>query len=64
MPAFLQVVDIAGLVKGAHEGQGLGNAFLSHIGACDAIFHVVSKSLKLNKEAIIDCDVYSDRKQS
>ena len=43
VPAFLQVVDIAGLVKGAHEGQGLGNAFLSHIGACDAIFHVVSK---------------------
>lgn len=51
VPAFLQVVDIAGLVKGAHEGQGLGNAFLSHIGACDAIFHVVSKSpLDQNKE--------------
>ena len=44
VPAFLQVVDIAGLVKGAHEGQGLGNAFLSHISACDAIFHVVRKS--------------------
>ncbi|KAA0187084.1 GTP-binding protein [Fasciolopsis buskii] len=29
-PAHLNVVDIAGLVKGAHEGQGLGNAFLSH----------------------------------
>ena len=35
-----KVVDIAGLVKGAHEGQGLGNAFLSNIKACDAIFHV------------------------
>jgi obg-like ATPase 1 len=34
------VVDIAGLVKGAHEGQGLGNAFLSHISACDGIFHL------------------------
>ena len=43
VPAFLNVVDIAGLVKGAHEGQGLGNAFLSNIGACDALFHVVSK---------------------
>jgi obg-like ATPase 1 len=36
----LNVVDIAGLVKGAAEGQGLGNAFLSHISACDAIFHL------------------------
>ncbi|XP_052812436.1 obg-like ATPase 1 [Mya arenaria] len=41
VPAFLNVVDIAGLVKGAHEGKGLGNAFLSNIKACDAIFHVV-----------------------
>ncbi|GJQ85313.1 hypothetical protein Trydic_g12627 [Trypoxylus dichotomus] len=40
VPAFLNVVDIAGLVKGASEGQGLGNAFLSHISACDAIFHL------------------------
>ena len=40
MPAFLSVVDIAGLVRGANEGQGLGNAFLSHISGCDAIFHV------------------------
>jgi obg-like ATPase 1 len=40
VPAFLNVVDIAGLVKGAHEGLGLGNAFLSNISACDAIFHV------------------------
>eukprot|EP01122_Echinamoeba_exundans_P007606 TRINITY_DN2371_c1_g1_i1.p1 TRINITY_DN2371_c1_g1~~TRINITY_DN2371_c1_g1_i1.p1 ORF type:complete len:391 (+),score=141.73 TRINITY_DN2371_c1_g1_i1:109-1281(+) len=38
--AFLEIVDIAGLVKGASEGQGLGNAFLSHIAAVDAIFHV------------------------
>jgi len=40
VPAFLNVVDIAGLVKGAAEGQGLGNAFLSHIRACDALFHM------------------------
>jgi len=40
VPAFLHVVDIAGLVKGASEGHGLGNAFLSNISACDAIFHM------------------------
>jgi obg-like ATPase 1 len=41
VPAFLNVVDIAGLVKGANEGLGLGNAFLSHIKACDGIYHMV-----------------------
>ena len=34
-------MDIAGLVKGASNGEGLGNAFLSHIKETDAIFHVV-----------------------
>jgi obg-like ATPase 1 len=38
--AYLEVWDIAGLVKGAHEGQGLGNAFLSNIQAVDGLFHV------------------------
>uniref|UniRef100_A0A2K6G1K1 OBG-type G domain-containing protein n=1 Tax=Propithecus coquereli TaxID=379532 RepID=A0A2K6G1K1_PROCO len=37
---FLNVMDIAGLVKGAHNGQGIGNAFLSHISAYDGIFHL------------------------
>jgi len=41
VPAFLTIYDIAGLVKGAAEGAGLGNAFLSHIAATDSIFHVV-----------------------
>jgi len=40
VPAFLEVHDIAGLVKGASEGAGLGNAFLSNISAVDGIFHV------------------------
>ncbi|KXZ42091.1 hypothetical protein GPECTOR_208g403 [Gonium pectorale] len=40
-PAYLHVTDIAGLVRGAAEGAGLGNAFLSHISAVDGIFHVV-----------------------
>lgn len=40
-PAYLHITDIAGLVRGAAEGAGLGNAFLSHIQAVDGIFHVV-----------------------
>jgi len=40
-PAYLHLVDIAGLIKGASEGAGLGNAFLSHIQAVDGIFHLV-----------------------
>jgi len=38
--AVLTITDIAGLVKGANEGKGLGNAFLSNISAVDAIYHV------------------------
>ena len=39
--ASISIWDIAGLVKGASEGEGLGNAFLSHIQAVDGIYHVV-----------------------
>lgn len=39
--AQLAITDIAGLVKGASEGKGLGNAFLSHINGVDGIYHVV-----------------------
>ena len=40
-PASIEFVDIAGLVKGASKGEGLGNKFLSHIREVDAIVHVV-----------------------
>jgi GTP-binding protein YchF len=41
VPARVEFVDIAGLVKGASQGEGLGNQFLSHIREVDAIVHVV-----------------------
>ncbi len=41
IPAVVEFVDIAGLVKGASKGEGLGNQFLANIRECDAIVHVV-----------------------
>lgn len=41
VPAVVQIVDIAGLVKGASKGEGLGNQFLSNIRECEAILHVL-----------------------
>ncbi|MFH0912264.1 MAG: redox-regulated ATPase YchF [Patescibacteria group bacterium] len=41
VPTAIEFVDIAGLVKGASEGQGLGNQFLGHVRECDAIIEVV-----------------------
>lgn len=41
IPTHIKFVDIAGLVKGAHQGEGLGNKFLSHIREVDAICHLV-----------------------
>ncbi|NLC68929.1 MAG: redox-regulated ATPase YchF [Clostridiaceae bacterium] len=40
-PAYIEFIDIAGLVKGASKGEGLGNKFLSHIREVDAIAHVI-----------------------
>eukprot|EP01095_Lingulamoeba_sp_RSL-Kostka_P002747 TRINITY_DN13669_c0_g1_i1.p1 TRINITY_DN13669_c0_g1~~TRINITY_DN13669_c0_g1_i1.p1 ORF type:complete len:459 (+),score=164.50 TRINITY_DN13669_c0_g1_i1:197-1378(+) len=41
VPAYLNITDIAGLVRGANEGEGLGNEFLSHIRAVDGIYQVL-----------------------
>lgn len=41
IPAYLHITDIAGLIRGASEGAGLGNAFLSHIQAVDGLYHVI-----------------------
>jgi len=54
--AVLEIWDIAGLVKGAHEGKGLGNEFLGNIQAVDAIFHVV-RAFKDKKIEHVEGDV-------
>ena len=41
IPAAVEIVDIAGLVRGASQGEGLGNQFLGHIRMVDAVLHVV-----------------------
>lgn len=41
LPTTMEIVDIAGLVKGASKGEGLGNQFLANIRECDAIIHVL-----------------------
>ena len=40
VPATIEIVDIAGLIKGAHQGEGLGNQFLSHVRQTDLIAYV------------------------
>ena len=56
IPAIVEFVDIAGLVKGASTGEGLGNKFLTNIRDCDAIMHVVRNFSDSNiiKEGSVD----------
>lgn len=56
VPAIVEFVDIAGLVKGASTGEGLGNKFLTNIRECDAIMHVVRNFSDPNiiKEGSVD----------
>ncbi len=56
IPAAVEFVDIAGLVKGASQGEGLGNKFLTNIRDCDAICHVVRSFSDNNiiKEGSVD----------
>ena len=55
-PATIEFVDIAGLVKGASQGEGLGNKFLSHIREVDAIVHVV-RCFENSKIIHVDGDI-------
>lgn len=56
IPAIVEFVDIAGLVKGASAGEGLGNKFLTNIRECDAICHVVRffRDENIVKEGSVD----------
>lgn len=56
VPATVEFVDIAGLIAGAHKGEGLGNKFLAHIREVDAIAHVIRvfKDPIIIKEGSID----------
>jgi hypothetical protein len=56
VPAAVEFVDIAGLVKGASQGEGLGNKFLTNIRDCDAICHVIRafKDPGIIKEGSVD----------
>jgi len=61
IPAVIEFVDIAGLVKGAASGQGLGNKFLSHIREVDAIAHVLRDFSDPNVVREGSTDPLSDR---
>ena len=54
--AVLTVTDIAGLIRGASEGSGLGNAFLSHIAAVDGIYHMC-RAFESDEVVHVDGDI-------
>ncbi len=60
IPAVIKFVDVAGLVKGAYKGEGLGNQFLAHLRECDALLHVV-RCFQSENIAHVDGEVNPER---
>src|SRR5688572_20212657 len=60
IPATVTFVDIAGLVAGASQGEGLGNQFLSHIRSCNAIVQVV-RAFKDDNVIHVDNDISPEK---
>ena len=56
VPAAIKFIDVAGLVKGAHKGEGLGNQFLAHLRECDILLEVV-RGFKNENIAHIDGEI-------
>ena len=61
VPAVCDIVDIAGLVKGASKGEGLGNQFLGNIRECDAIIHVRDKEIIDTELQLKDLETVENR---
>lgn len=59
-PTIIEFVDIAGLVKGAHKGEGLGNQFLANIRNCDAVLEII-RSFKDDKVEHVAGDINPER---
>ena len=59
VPAVVEIVDIAGLVKGASKGEGLGNQFLGNIRECNAIIHVLRCFENENITHVDGCLLYT-----
>ena len=60
----IELLDVAGLVPGAHQGKGLGNKFLDDLRHADALIHVVDVSGTTDAEGMLflDCTSYFGRK--
>ncbi|MCD6500780.1 redox-regulated ATPase YchF [bacterium] len=60
LPSVIKFVDVAGLVRGAHKGEGLGNQFLAHLRECDALLQII-RCFKAEQIAHVDGEINPKR---